>query len=104
MSISSNALLRHKVIDRCLRDQSRKYTLIDLINACTNAIKLKYGAKIAAKYKVSVRSLQLDLQIMRDKQRGYGAPIVVYNQKYYKYNFPFSITKRCYYGTDRSSI
>lgn len=88
MSISSNALLRHKVIDRCLKDQSRKYTLIDLINACTNAIKLKYGTKIAAKYKVSVRSLQLDLQIMRDKHKGYGAPIVVYNQKYYKYSDP----------------
>ena len=83
MSISSNALLRHKVIDRCLRDKTRKYTLIDLINACTNAIKQKYGTKIAAKYKVSVRSLQLDLQIMRDKHKGYGAPIVVYSQKYW---------------------
>ena len=88
MSISSNALLRHKVIDKCLRDKTRKYTLIDLINACTNAIKQKYGTKIAAKYKVSVRSLQLDLQIMRDKHKGYGAPIVVYNQKYYKYSDP----------------
>ncbi len=88
MSIQSNALLRHKTIDRCLRDKSRKYTLIDLINACTNAIKSKYGKKIAEKYKVSVRSLQLDLQIMRDKQKGYGAPIVVYQQKYYKYDDP----------------
>ena len=94
MSTSSNALLRHRVIDACLRDSQNKYTLIDLINACTKAIKAKYGNKIAAKYKVSVRSLQLDLQTMRDKHKGYGAPIVVYDHKYYKYKDPnFTIEK-----------
>lgn len=94
MSTFSNAVLRHKTIDACLRDTTRKYTLLDLINACTLAIKEKYGSKVGAKYKVSVRSLQLDLQIMRDKTKGYGAPIIVYNQKYYKYKDPnFSIEK-----------
>ena len=52
MSTFSNALLRHRVIDSCLRDTQNKYTLQDLINACTKAIKAKYGAKIASKYKV----------------------------------------------------
>ena len=94
MSTFSNALLRHRVIDSCLRDTQNKYTLQDLINACTKAIKSKYGAKIASKYKVSVRSLQLDLQIMRDKVKGYGAPIVVYEHKYYRYKDPnFTIEK-----------
>ena len=88
MSNSSNALLRHRVIDSCLRDTKNKYTLLDLINACTQAIKTKYGSKVGAKYKVSVRSIQLDLQIMRDKNKGYGAPIVVYDHKYYKYKDP----------------
>lgn len=94
MSNFSNAVLRHKTIDACLRDTSRKYTLLDLINACTAAIKEKYGSKVGAKYKVSVRSLQLDIQIMRDKHKGYGAPIIVYEHKYYKYKDPnFSIEK-----------
>lgn len=94
MSNSSNALLRHRVIDSCLRDTKNKYTLLDLINACTQAIKTKYGSKVGAKYKVSVRSIQLDLQIMRDKNKGYGAPIVVYDHKYYKYKDPnYSIQK-----------
>ncbi len=88
MSNSSNALLRHRTIDACLRDTSRKYTLIDLINACSNAIKAKNGKKGDAGSKVSVRSLQLDLQTMRDKNKGYGAPIVVYDHKYYKYKDP----------------
>ena len=88
MGNNSNALLRHRTIDACLRDTSRKYTLADLINACSNAIKAKNGNKGDAGPKVSVRSLQLDLQIMRDKNKGYGAPIVVYDHKYYKYKDP----------------
>lgn len=92
MSNYSNALLRHRTIDACLRDTKHKYTLIDLINSCTAAINGKNGSK--GKAKVSVRSLQLDLQIMRDKHKGYGAPIVVYEQKYYKYKDPnYSLEK-----------
>lgn len=94
MGNSSNALLRHRTIDACLRDTKNKYTLMDLINACTSALKAKYGSKAAGKCKVSVRSLQLDLQIMRSKEKGYGAPIIVYDHKYYKYKDPnFTITK-----------
>lgn len=86
MSTISNALLRHRVIDSCLRDTKNSYTLKDLINACLAAIKKKYGT--GTKSGVSTRSLQLDLQFMRDPQKGYGAPIVVYNQKYYRYEDP----------------
>ncbi len=94
MSTFSNALLRHRVIDSCLRDTKKKYTLLDLINACSAALAQKYKGTAAAKQKVSVRSLQLDLQIMRDKQKGYGAPIVVYDHKYYKYkDADYSIDK-----------
>lgn len=85
MDITSNALLRHKTIDACLRDKTRKYTLLDLINACTAAIKEKKGDKNKSRYCVSTRTVQLDLQFMRDKSKGYGAPIVVYDHKYYKY-------------------
>ena len=94
MSNSSNALLRHRTIDACLRDSKNKYTLLDLINACTKAIKTKHGNRNKSGQKVSVRSLQLDLQVMRDKNKGYGAPIVVYDHKYYKYKDPnFTIEK-----------
>ena len=94
MSNSSNALLRHRTIDACLRDSMNKYTLLDLINACTKAIKAKQGNRNKSVQKVSVRSLQLDLQVMRDKNKGYGAPIVVYDHKYYKYKDPnFTIEK-----------
>lgn len=94
MDITSNALLRHRTIDVCLRDSKRKYTLLDLINACTNAIKEKKGVKSKSRYCVSTRTIQLDIQFMRDKTKGYGAPIVVYDHKYYKYKDPsYSLDK-----------
>lgn len=85
MAANSNALLRHKTIDACLRDTQNKYTLRDLINACSRALKEKNGKSSKGKCKVSVRTVQLDIQYMRDKKNGYGAPIEVFEQKYYRY-------------------
>lgn len=84
--VTSNALLRHITIDACLRDTDHKYSLTDLIAACTRAIK--ENSKVKESFTVSVRTVQLDLQFMRDKKKGYGAPIVVYEQKYYRYKDP----------------
>ncbi len=85
MAVTSNALLRHKTIDACLRDDQKKYTLLDLITACSRALKEKNGKNSKEKVMVSVRTVQLDIQFMRDKKEGYGAPIEVYDQKYYRY-------------------
>lgn len=94
MDITSNALLRHRTIDACLRDTKNKYTLLDLIKACSNAIVEKKGKKGSSRYCVSTRTIQLDIQFMRDKSKGYGAPIVVYEHKYYKYKDPsYSLEK-----------
>lgn len=88
MSVTSNALLRHITIDACLRDTFHKYTLQDLIAACTRAVKENSKTKLKEGFTVSTRTVQLDLQLMRDKKKGYNAPIVVYEQKYYKYKDP----------------
>ncbi len=88
MSVTSNALLRHITIDACLRDTAHKYTLQDLIAACTRAIKENSKEKLKDDFTVSTRTVQLDLQFMRDRKKGYNAPIVVYEQKYYRYKEP----------------
>ncbi|MBQ1747676.1 MAG: WYL domain-containing protein [Bacteroidales bacterium] len=88
MSVTSNALLRHITIDACLRDTAHKYSLQDLIAACTRAVKENSKGKVKDNFSVSTRTVQLDLQMMRDKKKGYNAPIVVYEQKYYKYSDP----------------
>ncbi|MCI1779943.1 MAG: WYL domain-containing protein [Bacteroidales bacterium] len=83
MAANYDALKRYKTIDACLRDRTTSYTLRDLIDACIMA-----GAR------ASVRTVQLDIQHMRDKKNGYGAPIKVIKNKYYTYSRPdFSIIR-----------
>lgn len=85
MTSNSAAFLRHRIIDTCLRDTKHKYTLDDLIAACSKALQERQGKKPSGKPAVSLRTLQLDLQFMRDAKKGYNAPIIVYEHKYYKY-------------------
>jgi len=89
MPINKNALIRYKTIDRCLQNRFRKWTLNDLIQACSAALYEYEGKEV----EVSKRTLQLDIQTMRSEKLGYHAPIEVYEKKYYRYADPnFSIT------------
>ena len=89
MPANKNALLRYKTIDKCLRNRSREWTLEDLIDACSDAL-YEYSGKDDL---VSRRTVQMDIQRMRSSELGYNAPIVVYDNKYYKYADPdYSIT------------
>lgn len=58
------------IIDKCLRDRNRTWSLQDLIDACSETESN------------SRRSVQADIELMR---KGYSAPIVVMDRKYYTY-------------------
>ena len=89
MPVNKNALIRYKTIDRCLRNRYRRWTLEDLVEACSDALYEMEGITRG----VSVRTIQGDLQIMRSDKLGYEAPIEVYDNKYYRYEDPdYSIT------------
>jgi len=89
MAQNKNALIRYRTIDRCLQNRYRKWTLQDLIEACSDALYEFEGKDV----NVSKRSIQLDIQLMRSDKLGYNAPIVVYAKKYYKYeDESYSIT------------
>ena len=91
MAQNKNALLRYKTIDRCLRNTGRQWTLQDLVDACSEALYEYEGKKDL----VSVRTVQLDIQMMRSDRLGYEAPIEVYDRKYYRYSDPeYSISNR----------
>ena len=91
MAQNKNALLRYKTIDRCLRNTGRQWTLQDLVQACSDALYEYEGKKDL----VSVRTVQLDIQMMRSDRLGYEAPIEVYDRKYYRYADPdYSISNR----------
>jgi predicted DNA-binding transcriptional regulator YafY len=89
MAQNKNALIRYKTIDKCLQNNYRQWTLEDLIEACSNAL-FEYEGK---ENKVSKRTIQLDIQLMRSEKLGYNAPIEVYDKKFYHYaDENFSIT------------
>lgn len=89
MPVSKNALIRYKTIDNCLRNRFRKWTLENLIDACSDALSEYEGRD----ENVSRRTVQGDIQMMRSDKLGYNAPIVVRENKYYTYEDPdYSIT------------
>lgn len=81
MAQNKNALIRYKTIDKCLQNHYRKWTLNDLIEACSDALYEYEGKDV----NVSKRTIQLDIQLMRSDKLGYNAPIIAYEKKYYKY-------------------
>lgn len=89
MPVNRNALIRYRTIDNCLRNRHRRWTLEDLVEACSEALYEYEGIDKG----VSKRSVQMDIQIMRSDKLGYNAPIVVLEKKYYTYEDPgYSIT------------
>ena len=81
------------IIDRCLRDRSRQWSLDDLIEACSSTEKN------------SRRSVQADLELMRSSERGYSAPIVVVDKKYYIYkDEDYSLVNQALSELDKKNI
>lgn len=81
MPVNRNALIRYKTIDKCLQNKYRKWTLDDLIEACSEALYEYEGIDAG----VSKRTVQADIQVMRSDKLGYNAPIVVDQKKFYRY-------------------
>lgn len=89
MPVNRNALIRYKTIDTCLRNKYRRWTLEDIIDACSDALYEYEGIDKG----ISRRTVQMDIQMMRSEKLGYNAPIVVYENKYYRYeDEDYSIT------------
>ena len=89
MPLNRSTLIRLTTIDRCLQNHYRKWTLQDLIDACSDALYEMEGRMDG----VSRRTVQSDIQLMRSDKLGYNAPIVVKERKYYTYEDPdYSIT------------
>ena len=70
MPANKNALIRYKTIDNCLRNRFRRWTLADLVEACSDALRDAEGIGKG----VSVRTVQADIQTMRSDKLGYNAP------------------------------
>ncbi|MES2457597.1 MAG: WYL domain-containing protein [Bacteroidota bacterium] len=82
MPVNRNALIRYRTIDQCLQNRYKKWTLNDLIEACSDAIYEYQGIDTG----VSRRTVQSDMEMMRSNKLGYEAPIIVVDKKYYTYS------------------
>ncbi|WP_295790644.1 WYL domain-containing protein [Mucilaginibacter sp.] len=82
MPVNRNALIRYRTIDHCLQNRYKKWTLEDLIDACSDALYEYQGIDTG----VSRRTIQADMEMMRSNKLGYEAPIVVVDRKYYTYS------------------
>jgi len=101
MPLNKIALIRYKTIDQCLRNRNRNWTLDDLIEACSNAVNKVEGTNKGA----SKRTVQGDLQLMRDPKMGYHAPITVIAKKFYTYaDADYSITHQAISKQDEGMI
>lgn len=97
MPANKNALIRYKTIDRCLRNRYKRWTIDDLVDACSDALYDMEGITKG----VSVRTVQGDIQMMRSDKLGYNAPIQVYDNKYYRYADPsYSISDNPFNADD----
>lgn len=89
MPLNRYALIRYKTIDKCLQNRFQRWTLDDLIEACSDALHEFEGVS----KRVGLRTIQSDIQVMRSDKLGYNAPIKVVDRKYYTYEDPeYSIT------------
>lgn len=89
MPVNRNALIRYRTIDKCLQNRRRKWTIDNLIDACTEALYEYEGIDKP----ISLRTIRMDLNAMRSEQLGYNAPIIVTDKKYYTYEDPdYTIT------------
>lgn len=85
---NKNKLVRLQSLDACLRNKFRRYTLQDLIEACSDAL-YEYEGVLKG---ISKRTVQDDIKDMRSGKFGYRAPIVCEDGIYYYSDANFSIS------------
>ncbi len=90
MPVSLNQLLRYRVIDRCLKDRSRKYFGDNLLDA----IEEEFIREGLPKKRPSRRTLDYDISYLRAGKMGVEAPISFSVEDGYYYEDPtFSLYK-----------
>ena len=89
MPVNRNALIRYRTIDKCLQNRRRRWTIENLMDACSDALYEYEGIDKP----ISLRTIRMDLNAMRSDKLGYNAPIIVVEKKYYTYEDPdYTIT------------
>lgn len=101
MPKNKNAGFRYRVINNCLRNNKRRWTLEDLIAEVSEQLYDSFGITKG----ISKRQIQEDINIMRsDPPRGFAARIICKNGFYFYEDIEFSIDNNPLTDTDLESI
>jgi len=87
MPANLNALIRYKTINSCLFGGRRKWSIQELIDACSDAL-----AESRGRYEgISERTIRDDIRVMRSDILGFNAPIMQEKSLYFYSDPHFSI-------------
>jgi hypothetical protein len=87
MPANLNALIRYRTIDKCLSNPYRKWTIEDLMEACSKALEESRGIYTG----ISERTIREDIRVMRSDILGFNAPIANKDGSYYYGDREYSI-------------
>jgi len=88
MPKNKNASFRYRVINNCLKNKFKKWTIDDLISEVERQMYEQFGIDSG----ISKRTIQYDINIMRSEApRGFSAPILCENGYYSYENENYSI-------------
>jgi hypothetical protein len=87
MPSNLNALIRYKTINSCLYGGVRRWSIAELIDACSGALMESRGRYT----RISERTIRDDIRIMRSEILGFNAPIKQKEGLYYYSDPKYSI-------------
>ncbi len=80
MPLDRNKILRYQVLDRCFRNTSRLYKVIDLLDCCNQEMR-RYDYR-----HVSLRTIQNDIQLLAKDPYNVVFDEKLYKRHYYRYS------------------
>lgn len=80
MSVNKNALLRYRTLDKCFRNPHRNYSIMNLVEACNEALR----ENVSADSSISKEMVYRDITFMQSDAGG-GAPIIKKKEGKYVY-------------------
>ena len=87
MQANLNALIRYRTIDKCLSNPYRKWTIEELMEACSRALEETRGIYTG----ISERTIREDIRVMRSDILGFNAPIAQKEGNYFYEDRSYSI-------------
>ena len=90
MAVDRQVLIRYSILNKCLRNQYRKYCIDDLLNECNKALYNTFGITISKRtIQEDLKNLQMSPYCIELEENLYSGHKKIYRYKDINYNLPF---------------